>query len=115
MALAAILPLWVVTVTNRTTSKPSPADIVIAIGRAEAGDWIDPSEVPINWECILYDPEGERVGDGNAETPQLAMALAWVHCWAPDALTTQHVELGAVPFHVPAGWRFELTPPWKSK
>ena len=48
--------------------KPTAADIAIVIGKIEAGDWLDPSEEPISWSCILYDPDGERVGDGDAHT-----------------------------------------------
>jgi hypothetical protein len=94
--------------------RPTPADILIAIAKAELGDWIDPSEVPLNWACDLYSPEGHRF-DGNADTPAIAMALAWLHAWAPDALITGYVEPGTVPFAIPDDWRFELTPPWRSK
>ena len=48
--------------------KPTAADIAIVIGKIEAGDWLDPSEEPISWSCVLYDPDGERVGDGDAHT-----------------------------------------------
>ena len=65
-------------------TKPTAADILIAIGKAESGDWIDPTDVPFRWSCELYDPAGKRVGDG----------------------------VGPVPFKVPDGWRFELTPPF---
>jgi len=95
--------------------KLTPADIAVAIGKAATGDWIDPCETPINWGCVLYDPEGKRAGDGNAHTAAEAMALAWLCVWAPDALTTGHVEPGQVPYDVPDNWRFELTPPWRSK
>jgi hypothetical protein len=96
-------------------NKPMPADIVIAIAKAQLGDWIDPSETLMNWSCDLYDPAGERVGDGNGHTRQEAMALAWLCDWAPHALINAYVEPGSVPYDVPNGWRFELTPPWKSK
>jgi len=65
-------------------TKPTAADILIAIGKAEGGGWIDPTDAPFRWSCELYDPAGERVGDG----------------------------VGPVPFKVPDGWRFELTPPF---
>jgi hypothetical protein len=90
---------------------PSSADIIIAIAKAEAGDWIDPSKAPVK----LFDPDGVRSGDGNAYTANEAMALAWLHCWAPDALIDARVEPGSAPFHVPDGWYFELTPPWESR
>jgi hypothetical protein len=48
--------------------KPTAADIAIVIGKIEAGDWLDPSEKPISWSCVLYDPDGECVGDGDAHT-----------------------------------------------
>ena len=50
--------------------KPTAADIAIVIGKIEAGDWLDPSEEPISWSCVLYDPEGERAGGsgGSRET-----------------------------------------------
>jgi hypothetical protein len=35
------------------TSKPTPADIMTAIAKAEAGDWIDPVREPISWLCEL--------------------------------------------------------------
>jgi hypothetical protein len=93
--------------------KPTAADIAIVIGKIEAGDWLDPSEKPISWSCVLYDPDGECVGDGDAHTAREAMALAWVHAHAPDALIINHVAPGEVPYDVPDGWRFELTPPWQ--
>ena len=93
--------------------KPTAADIAIVIGKIEAGDWLDPSEEPISWSCVLYDPDGERVGDGDAHTAREAMALAWVHAHAPDALIISHVAFGEVPYDVPDGWRFELRPPWQ--
>jgi hypothetical protein len=96
------------------TPRPTPADIMVAIAKAELGDWIDPSEVPLNWACDLFSPEGHRF-NGNADTPGIAMALAWLHAWAPDALINAYVEPGSVPFEIPDGWRFELTPPWRSK
>jgi hypothetical protein len=95
--------------------KPSPADIAIAIAKAELGDWIDPTDVPLNWSCELYTPNGERAGDGNAHTAAEAMALAWLCAWAPNALIDRRVEVNSVPYDVPDGWRFELTPPWQSK
>jgi hypothetical protein len=27
---------------------PSPADIAVAIGKVQAGDWIDPPDAPLN-------------------------------------------------------------------
>ena len=94
------------------TMKPTAADILIAIGKAEGGGWIDPTDAPFRWSCELYDPAGKRVGDGDAHTPQGAMALAWLCAWAPDALGNAHVEVGSVPFSIPDGWRFELAPPF---
>jgi hypothetical protein len=94
---------------------PSPADIAVAIGKVAAGDWIDPLDAPLNWLCLLYDPEGFEIADGNAHTPREAMALAWIACCSPDALIDGYVEPGSVPYEVPEGYRFELTPPWKSK
>ena len=96
-------------------AKPSPADIAIAIAKAELGDWMDPIDWPVRWSCELYDPAGKLVGDGDAPTAAEAMALAWLCAWAPDALINRRVELGQVPYDVPDGWRFELTPPWGSK
>jgi len=51
----------------------------------------------------------------NAHTPNEAMALAWIACCSPDALINGYVEPGSVPYEVPEGYCFELTPPWKSK
>jgi hypothetical protein len=42
------------------------------------------------------------------------MALAWIARCSPDALIND-VEPGSVPYDVPEGYCFELTPPWKSK
>jgi hypothetical protein len=95
--------------------KPTPADIAVAIAKAESGDWIDPTDVAFRWSCELYSPDGKRSGDGDAHTPQEAMALAWLSAWAPDALLRGYVEVGSVPYDVPDGWRFELTPPWRTK
>ena len=78
-------------------------------------DWIDPLETPLNWSCTLYNSEGFEIGNGNAHTPREAMALAWIACCSPDALIDGYVEPGSVPYEVPEGYRFELTPPWKSK
>jgi hypothetical protein len=103
--------------TERTAipSKPSPSDIATAIEAAETGDWIDPSEEPINWYAILHDPDGKQVGNGNAHTPREAMAFAWLCAWAPDALIDAYVEPGSVPFTIPDGWSFELFPPGKNQ
>jgi hypothetical protein len=90
-------------------ARPTADDILEAIKSAETGDWIDPSEQPNCWECILYAPDGRRVGNGHAHTPEKAMALAWLHVWAPDALVEAYVEPGMVPLSVEDGWRFELT------
>jgi hypothetical protein len=88
---------------------PTADDIREAIKSAETGDWIDPEDVPNCWECILYSPDGKRAGEGHALTPDKAMGLAWLHAWAPDALSEAYVEDGSVPLTVPDGWRFELT------
>jgi hypothetical protein len=96
--------------------KPTAADIIIAIAKAELGDWIDPSEQPICWACELHPPPDSGIGgtyNGHAHTAAQAMAMAWLHAWAPDALIAAHVELGSVPFDIPKGWTFELTPPWR--
>jgi hypothetical protein len=101
--------------------KPTPIDIANAIAMIEAGvdrdgrpdprerEWIDPTEVTAHWDCRPYDPEGKAMGEGQAETAGEAMALAWIHAHAPDALIDAHVALGAVPYIVPDTWRFELT------
>jgi hypothetical protein len=39
------------------------------------------------------------------------MAMAWLHVQAPDALIEAAVDENSIEFEVPAGWRFELTPP----
>jgi len=90
--------------------KPTPADIIIAIGKVQAGDWIDPTDRRALFSCRLFDPTGRCVGDGDAYTAGEAMALAWIHVHAPDALWKGRVELGEVPYEGPEGWRFEVTP-----
>ena len=87
----------------------------MVIGRAESGDCLDPEASPVNWLCRLYDRAGECVGDGNAETAVMAMAMTWLSHWCSDVLVTGRVEIGAVPFNVAEGWRFVLTPPRQSK
>jgi hypothetical protein len=94
-----------------TITRPTAEDIRAAIRAAETGNWIDPTDVPNNWECIVYDVDGKRVGDGNALTPGMAMGLAWLCVEAPDALMNAYVEPGSVAFNIPEGFRFELTPP----
>ena len=95
--------------------KPTPMDILRAIEAAETGDWIDPTDLaPTYWDCTLYDPEGRQVGDGQADTSGLAMAMAWLCVRSPDALINGEV-LDNVPLVVPDGWRFELTPPTLAK
>jgi hypothetical protein len=91
--------------------RPTPADIAAAIEIIEAGEWIDPEGLaPTYWSCELYNPENKCVGNGIADTPGVAMAMAWIHVWWPDALIDCYVPAG-MPWNVPEGWRFELTPP----
>ena len=71
----------------------------------------EPITSTVNWLCRLYDRAGECVGDGNDDTAAMAMAMTWLSHWRPDALITGRVEIGAVPFNVPEGWRFVLMPP----
>jgi hypothetical protein len=98
-----------------TSSKPTPTDIMTAIAKAEAGDWIDPLHQPIYWYAELRDPDGRWFWNGCGHTPAEAMALAWLHYWAPDALIDAYVEVGSVPFEIPDGWQFKLTPPWQNQ
>lgn len=44
------------------TDRPSSAELLVAIGKAAAGDWIVPAIAPIHWDCQLYDPNGDRGG-----------------------------------------------------
>jgi hypothetical protein len=90
--------------------KPTVADILVTMGKIAAGDWLDPCGAPPHWLCDLYDEHGKHASDGNAFDPAEAMALAWIAVWASDALIDSHVEPGSVPFEIPVGWRFELTP-----
>jgi hypothetical protein len=86
---------------------PSSADMLIAIGKVAAGNWIDPDKQPGRYWCAdLYNPDGRRVGDGVAETAAEACALAWVSSWSPDALVTGRVDLD-LPFDT-SGYRFVL-------
>lgn len=91
---------------------PSPADIRRAIRMAEAGTWVHyPEDDPTCWACYLIEPDGRRFCNGDGHTAADAMALAWLHRWAPEALDHAYVEDGTVPISVPDGYRFELTPP----
>src|SRR3954451_24894059 len=94
-------------------TKPTPADIQAAIVAAENVSWIDPQKQPISWFCELTDPKGERWSDGCGHTAAEAMAMAWLGVWAPDALDG-YVEPGTVPLHIPNGFVFKLTPPWRA-
>jgi hypothetical protein len=100
---------------ERISTKPSVHAVAIAIERAETGAWLedfaDGTDLRLDWFCLLYNPDGAIAGNGNAYEPELAMAYAWLHVHAPDALIDGEVELGAVPYLVPDGWRFELFPP----
>src|SRR5262245_11350832 len=39
-------------------NKPSPADFDLAINQAKHGGWIDPTDEPDCWECLLAKPSG---------------------------------------------------------
>ena len=39
-------------------NKPSPADVDLAINQAKHGEWIDPTDEPDCWECLLAKPTG---------------------------------------------------------
>jgi len=95
------------------TDRPTSADILVAIAKVAATDWIDPAFESSYWDCQLYDANGTRMGDGCAHTAAEAMALAWLCCWAPDALIDGWVEPSDVPSEIPDSWHFELTPPWR--
>jgi hypothetical protein len=90
-------------------SKPTSADIKIAIDKAVTGDWIDPDRIERYWYAELRDPDGIWFWNGCADTAAEAMALAWLHCWAPDALIDGYVEPESVPLEIPDGWLFRLT------
>jgi hypothetical protein len=92
--------------------KPTASDIATAIEIIEAEEWIDPLGLaPTYWSCELFNPENRRVSDGAAWTPGVAMAMAWINYWWPDACIDCHVPTGEMPWNVPDGWSFELTPP----
>lgn len=92
-------------------SKPTADDIRLAIMNVEARNWLDPSRVPHYWDCTLYDSNGEEAGEGQAHSAGQAMAMAWLHMQAPDALIDAYVEADSVELNVPDGWQFKLTPP----
>jgi hypothetical protein len=95
------------------TQKPTATDIVDAIGIIERDEWIDTGIYHLQtcWSAEVYMPDGRCVGNGSADTPGLAMAMAWICYWDNDALCRGEVEEEYVPLTVPDGWRFELTPP----
>jgi hypothetical protein len=39
-------------------NKPSPADIDLAINQAKHGGWIDPTDEPDSWKCLLAKATG---------------------------------------------------------
>ena len=95
--------------------RPSRADIRRAIAMAEDDTWVHyPDEDPTCWGCYLVEPDGVRCCNGHGYTAADAMALAWLHRWASEALTQACVEEGTVPLEVPDGYRFELEPPLRS-
>ena len=47
------------------TDRPTSADILVAIAKVAAMDWIDPASEAIYWDCQLYDANGFRMGDGS--------------------------------------------------
>jgi hypothetical protein len=91
--------------------KPTANDIAAAVGIIEADECIDSYLAPIYWSCDLYTPENCLASNGMGDTPGAAMALAWIHLWWPDGIIDCYVPPGEVPWPVPDGWRFELTPP----
>ena len=62
--------------------------------RPSSADWIEPADTSIDWGCELYDPDGERVGDGNGHPPP----KRWRWPWVLDALIAGRSQ-----------------PPWRSK
>lgn len=95
-------------------SEPTAVDILVALAKVAAGDWIDPLAEPIHWCAEVRDPDGRVFWNGCGHTAGQAMAMAWIHYHAPDALIDTYVEEGSVPFDVSDGFRFELTPPWQA-
>ena len=95
--------------------KPTAFDIIHAIEMVYRGDWIDPDDYPDDcWACDVYDANGMRIGDGDGFSAGEAMGLAWICVWYPDALIDGRIPHNViVPYCVPDGWRFELTPPTK--
>jgi hypothetical protein len=91
--------------------KPTADDIKLAIANIQAHNWIDTLFVPFYWDCVMYDPQGQKAGEGCAHCASQAMAGAWLHLQAPDALIDCAIEDCDVELDVPNGWRFECTPP----
>ena len=104
-----------------TDQKPTVTDILIAVARVNAGDWFDPYDDdplrcrPLYWACDIYGPSGGRAGEGCGLSAGEALAMGWIIVWALDAIGARPIEIGEVPLEIPAGWRFELTPPWRAK
>jgi hypothetical protein len=85
-------------------AKPTPTDIVEAIGIIERDEWIDPLGLaPTYWSCEIFNPENRYISDGIAWTPGTAMAMAWIAYWSPDALCAGYVD-DDLPLIVPEGW-----------
>jgi hypothetical protein len=102
-------------------ARPTVTDILMAIARVNAGDWFDPYDDdplrcrPLYWACDIYDPSGARAGNGCGRSAGEAMAMAWLLLHALDAIGERPMDIGEVPFEIPAGWRFELSLPWRAK
>ncbi len=88
--------------------KLTPGDILMAAAAAMARSWSEPTTTVLLWTCDLYDPAGNLVTNGDANTPSEAMALAWLAAIEPDALITAKVPYSAELYDVPPGWRFEV-------
>src|SRR5215510_4359097 len=86
---------------RRAPREPSIADYAVGVvmtlnpacqtdrylDELEAGELYEPGATRvIFWTCQIRDPEGRPMTEGQAESAGAAMAMAWVSCWAPDAV-----------------------------
>jgi hypothetical protein len=98
-------------VTIMITKKPDSADIASVIEDIEAGMWLHDCDDQC-WLCVLYNCDGQPVGNGIGLTSQEAVVYTWIAAWDPDALIHETVRTD-MPTEIDDEWlgQIELFPP----